>query len=159
MSYENSHRKTVLILNTEFPIAILMNAVGHSILGLIAKTQITEWNMLDYPSTAFLIESQISEYPVVVLRAKKSTQLEKLIVQVNEAKIISNVFIDAMIGRNAVDQQQATREAIPVRNRIICVALFGEEINLRPLIKSYSVYKTSDVTANSLPAATETGIE
>jgi hypothetical protein len=144
MNYENSSRKTVLVLNTEFPAPMLMNAIGHSILGLAAKGVINTWNMLEYPGPGFDVDSRISEYPVVVLRAKKSTQLEKLVQQINAAGIISNVFIDTMIGRNAAEQQQATRDALPGKDRVVCVALFGEEEILRPLIKSYSVYKITD---------------
>jgi hypothetical protein len=144
MAYANSTRKTVLVLNTEFPAPVLMNAIGHTVLGLIGSRDSTHWNLLDYPSPSFSVSSSISEYPVVVLRAKRSSALEKLVVQLNEAGIAHNTFIDSMLGQTAGGQQQATQEAAPGLNRIVCVALFGEEVEIRGLIKSFSVYKSSD---------------
>ena len=147
MTYANTHRKTVLVLNIEFAPPMLLNAAGHALLGLVGKSHLDAWNLLPYPCPAFHTESQISEYPVVVLRAKRSSQLEKLIQQLALTSLPYNVFMDAMIGQTAEQQQQSTRDAQPGCARILCVALFGDEESIRPLIKSFSVYKASD--ANS----------
>lgn len=144
MRYENNCCKTVLVVNTSFTAPLLMNAIGHSIIGLVSKTEIDSFNMLDYPSPNFQTNSIISEFPVVILRAKKSSQLEKLLHQLNDNGILCNVFLDTMIGRNALEQQQSTREAVPGKSNIICIAFFGQELVLRPIIKSYSVYKAND---------------
>ncbi|WP_176059333.1 DUF2000 family protein [Paraburkholderia sp. BCC1876] len=152
MTYANNTRKTVLVLNTEFPAPVLMNAIGHTSLGLIGARDHRDWALLDYPSPAFEASSTISEYPVVVLRSKRSGPLEKLVVQLKDAGIAHNVFIDSMLGSTAAEQQEATRGAVPGTQRIVCVALFGEETEIRPLIKSFSVYKTSDAVHPELVA-------
>lgn len=150
MSYANSDKKTILVLNTEFAPPALFNAAGHALLGLAGKASLLDWKLLDYPATGFETHSKISEYPVVVLRTKRSVQLEKLARQLFAADVLHNVFLDAMIGSNATQQQQATRDARPGEARMICLALFGAEETIRPLIKSFSVYKASDAvtTAN-----------
>lgn len=144
MAYENNNRKTIFVLNTEFPAPVLMNALGHTALGLLGARDASSWNLLDYPSPGFDVDSKISEYPVVILRAKRSAPLEKLIGQLKLAGIEHNVFIDSMLGRTAGEQRKATFDAVPGKDRISCVALFGDEASIRPLIKSFSVYKTSD---------------
>lgn len=131
-----------------------MNAIGHVLLGLIGSRNPTEWNLLAYPSPAFQVDNQISEYPVVVLRSKRSGSLEKLVLQLKPFDIAHNIFIDSMIGRTAVEQQQATLSALPGQNKIVCVALFGDETTIRPLIKSFSLYKSSDVAAFSIAEPT-----
>ncbi|MBI3285878.1 MAG: DUF2000 family protein [Burkholderiales bacterium] len=146
MAYLNTHKKTVLVLNTEFSSPLLFNAAGHALLGLISKCDLGNWNLLNYPSPGFGIESKISEYPVVVLRVKRSAQLEKLVQQLDEASVPYNAFLDAMIGQTAEQQQQATFNAHPNSSRIMCVALFEIEDIIRPIIKSFSVYKESDST-------------
>lgn len=144
MSYADSDQKTVLVLNTEFAPPVLFNAAGHALLGLIGKGTLPDWNLLDYPSPGFETDNRISQYPVVVLRAKRSAQLEKLARQLASAQVLHNTFIDAMIGHSAAQQQQATLAARPGEARMACVALFGAEETIRPFIKSFSVYKASD---------------
>ncbi|WP_186106186.1 DUF2000 family protein [Burkholderia gladioli] len=149
MAYENSSRKTILVLNTEFTAPVLMNAMGHVAIGLIGARNAGDWNLLDYPSPGFEVESRISEYPVVVLRAKKSPRLEKLVLGLKQAGIAHNVFIDTMLGRTADEQRAATLHAVRGVARIVCVGLFGDEASIRPLIKAFSVYKMSDAMSST----------
>lgn len=138
------------MVNTEFPAPLLMNAIGHVALGLLGARDPSRWNLLDYPSPAFDVDSHISEYPVVILRSKRSAPLEKLVRQLKDFGIDHNVFIDSMVGRTADEQRQATLDASPGKDRISCVALFGDEEAIRPLIRSFSVYKTSDTASVEL---------
>ncbi|KWO89927.1 hypothetical protein WM32_06735 [Burkholderia ubonensis] len=144
MKYLDNSSKTVLVVNTEFSAPTILNAVAHTVLGLTGADGAAPWNLLPYPSPAFGVESRISEYPVIVLRSKRSTQLEKLVAQLKQADVAHNVFIDSMLGASASGQQSATLAAVPGENRIVCVGLFGAEETIRPLIKSFSLYKTSD---------------
>ncbi|MCR4471368.1 DUF2000 domain-containing protein [Burkholderia sp. SCN-KJ] len=134
----------MLVVNSEFPAPTILNAVAHTMLGLAGTNGAESWNLLPYPSPAFGVESRISEYPVIVLRAKRSSQLEKLVAQLKQADVVHNVFIDSMLGASASEQQSATLSASPGENRMVCVGLFGAEETIRPLIKSFSLYKTSD---------------
>ncbi|MET1475586.1 MULTISPECIES: DUF2000 family protein [Burkholderia] len=134
----------MLVVNTEFPAPTILNAVAHTVLGLTGANGAAFWNLLPYPSPAFGVESRISEFPVIVLRSKRSSQLEKLVVQLKQADVAHNAFIDSMLGASASEQQSATWTASPGENRIVCVGLFGPEETIRPLIKSFSLYKTSD---------------
>lgn len=106
MSYADNSYKTVLVLNTGFPVPALMNAMAHCVLGLMGVRGAGAWNLLAYPSPAFAIDSSISEYPVVMLRAKKSEPLEKLAQRLKALGVSHNVFIDSMIGSSAIGQQQ-----------------------------------------------------
>ena len=157
MAYENNNWKTAVVLNTEFPLPLMMNALGHCTLGLAAKSDVRDWRMLDYPIPSFETHSLISEFPVIVLRAKKSAQLEKLISQASAVGVVCNVFIETMFGRNAAEQQEATRNSLRGRDRIVCVAAFAEDATLRPLIKSLSIYKSSDAIGASEVIAAATG--
>jgi hypothetical protein len=92
---------------------------------------------------------------VIVLRVKRSSQLERLVLQLKEADILHNVFIDSMLGASAAEQQSATLSARPAESRVVCVGLFGEEEAIRPAIKSFSLYKTSDALSHSPQCADE----
>jgi len=107
------------------------------------------WNLLTYPSPAFSSESHISEFPIIILRAKRSAALEKLADALRGNDVPHNIFIDSMIGASAADQQVATSAATPGLNKLICVALFGREEEIRPHIKSFSLYKESDSFCNA----------
>ncbi|MFM0036155.1 DUF2000 domain-containing protein [Paraburkholderia strydomiana] len=150
MTYLNNSNKTVLVVNPEFPVPLILNAVAHTVLGLTMSDVAPLWNFLPYPSPAFGVESRISEYPVIVLRSKRSSELEKLVLKLKDADISHNAFIDSMLGASADEQQSATLSAAPGNNRIVCVGLFGTEENIRPLIKSFSLYKTSDAPAHNI---------
>jgi len=139
----------VLVVNAGFPVATILNAVAHTVLGLVSANDSSTWNPLPYPSPEFGVTSNISEYPVIVLRAKRSRQLEKLVQQLAAARIVHNVFIDSMLGTSAAAQQAATLSASPGQNQIVCVCLFGHEDAIRPAIKAFSLYKTSDAFAHN----------
>ncbi|MDM0088661.1 MULTISPECIES: DUF2000 family protein [unclassified Variovorax] len=154
MAYSDNARKTVLVLNAEFPITVLLNAVAHVALGLRDAHGAENWRFLDYPSPAFGANSRISEYPVIVLRCKRSASLEKLVMQLKTAGIAHNVFMESMLGSSATEQQRRTLEATPGSVRIVCVSLVGEETEIRPFIKSHTLYSLRD-TAHALGADTK----
>lgn len=146
MAYHNNARKTAVVLNAEFSVPVLMNAVAHTVLGLADSRGTDGWNFLDYPSPGFGLNGRISEYPVIVLRSKRSVQLERLVLQLKAQNIAHNIFMDSMLGSSAEEQQRNTFEALPGRTRIICVALVGEEMEIRPFIKSYSLYTAANAS-------------
>lgn len=141
----------MLVVNAEFPVTTILNAAAHTVLGLVATNTSSAWNPLPYRSPAFGVTSNISEYPVIVLRSKRSSQLEKLVQQLADARIVHNVFIDSMLGASAADQQAMTLSATPGENRIVCVGLFGQEDAIRQAIRSFSLYKTSDALVHDGP--------
>lgn len=151
MAYADNTSKTVIVVNSEFPGPTIINAVAHAVLGLIGANNRDAWKLLAYPSPAFSSESHISEFPAIVLRAKRSSALEKLICALRDTGIPHNIFIDSMIGASAESQRAATLAATPEHNKVICVALFGREEAIRPLIKSFSLYKESE-TSHVVPA-------
>ncbi|WP_241991460.1 DUF2000 domain-containing protein [Paraburkholderia sp. RAU2J] len=141
----------MLVVNAEFSVTTILNAVAHTVLGMVTTNGFSTWNPLPYRSPGFGVTSNISEYPVIVLRSKRSSQLEKLVQQLADARIVHNVFIDSMLGASAADQQAATFSASPGENRIVCVGLFGQEDAIRTAIKSFSLYKTSDALSYNGP--------
>lgn len=149
IKYVDNSNKTVLVVNAQFPAPIILNAAAHAILGLAATCDPAIWKLLPYPSVAFSTDSRISEYPVVVLRAKRSAQIEKLIPELKAADIKHNVFLDSMLGVSASQQQSATRTATSDTNRIVCVALFGASETIRPMTRSFSLYKSSDAIVDT----------
>jgi hypothetical protein len=143
------------VVNVEFPTPTILNAVAHALLGLAGANEMAEWNLLRYPSPAFQSNNLISEYPVIILRSKRSAALEKLTAELSTSGIAHNVFIDSMIGASASEQQSATFAAEPGRNRLVCVCLFGDEERIRPFIKSFSIYKMSDSVDPLVRSASE----
>jgi hypothetical protein len=141
MKYENNKIKTVVAVNIAFPVPQIMNAMGHALIGLVAKQGVESFNLLPYRSEGYDFNSAISEYPLIVVQAKSSRELVKLVTRLKDLKISHNIFIDAMIGRNAQEQKLATHGASPENSNIMCVALHGEEEIIRPAIKSLSVYR------------------
>jgi hypothetical protein len=141
MKYEDNKIKTVVVVNIGFPVPQIMNAMGHALVGLVAKQGVESFNLLSYRSEGYDFDSAISQHPLIVLQVKSSRELVKLASKLKDLEICHNIFIDAMIGRNAEEQKLATHGASPENSNIMCIALYGEEEVIRPAIKSLSVYR------------------
>ena len=138
MSYQDNTNKIVVVVNRSVPFARLANALAHCCAGL-ANVVGADAEFLDYPCPAGDWRARISRFPAVILEAKNSGQLARLVREAKEGEMPLNCFTAAMIGASAEEQIRQTREdADP---EYWAVAVFGGAEELRPLTKRFSLFK------------------
>lgn len=137
MSYENYGQKIVWVLSGRCDPGIVLNAGAHVLAGLAASLGARALDILDYPSPITGQVNLISRYPVIVLRAKSPTHLERFQREASEAGLPVNTFLECMRGETAELQQHQTAHA--AESQILAVAAFGGTEALAPLTKRFSV--------------------
>lgn len=141
MSYETTPEKFAIVLNRTQPIGVLLNACSHLFIGLGANLN-ERVELLAYPAPNLAFTSAISAFPVIVLEAKNSSQLQSL----QESALAlpdvsSNVFASSMLGASAQEQIERTRALTKDTAELIAVALFGPRTSVDSLIKRFSLFK------------------
>ena len=145
MSYEDNQSKTVVVTNPKIEIPKLINAIGHTTLGLAYKaSSIESLHLLKYdfsPTAEWASASAISLYPYIALEAKNNNQLKTLHRSACDAGILHNVFTESMLGASATEQIQQTLTANPDDLIYFCIVLFGTAEELTPLTRKFSLFK------------------
>ena len=141
MAYQDNSRKAAVVLNRAVPFSRLANALAHCCAGM-ADIAGTEAEFLDYPCPAGDWRARISRWPMVILEAKNSGQLARLVREAREEELPLNCFTAAMIGASAEEQIRQTRE--DREPEYWAVAVFGDAEELRPLTKRFSPFKGDD---------------
>ena len=141
MAYQDNSRKVAVVLNRAVPFARLANALAHCCAGL-ADMVGAEAEFLDYPCPADGWRARISRWPMVILAAKNSGQLARLVREAREEELRMNCFTAAMIGADAEGQTRQTREDRDPE--YWAVAVFGDAEELHPLTKRFSLFKDGD---------------
>lgn len=142
--YADNEFKVIAVVNDKIEIPKLMNAVGHTTAGLMAKAN-NDPNMefLKYEFSANFAESSlIALSPYIILKAKNNNQLKTLHLAVNEKGILHNVFTDSMLGASAEEQIAQTKNTPADDLTYFCIVLFGKyEEELKPLTKKFSLFR------------------
>jgi hypothetical protein len=145
MLYEDNQSKTVVVTNPKIETPKLINAIGHTTLGLVYKASSLEsFQLLKYdfsPTAEWSSASAISRYPYIALEAKNNNQLKTLHRSAAEANILHNVFTESMLGASAIEQMQQTLTADPDDLIYFCIVLFGTTEELTPLTRKFSLFK------------------
>ncbi|RXH24069.1 hypothetical protein XH99_28670 [Bradyrhizobium nanningense] len=141
MNYTDNDKKFVAVLNRRHQLSRIFNAVCHATAGLSAKIGSDAAHYLDYGNDADSFVASISRYPFIILEAKSSSQLAALQKSAVAARISSNLFVSAMIGRSAEEQIAQTKAATDDALDYVVVVLFGDAKSLNPLTKKFSLYK------------------
>jgi lysyl-tRNA synthetase class 2 len=72
---DNEYRFAVVVNGKEESIGRIMNAIGHSMAGLVGKSNASDFNFIDYEDASGEIHPSISHYPTIILKAKNSNQI------------------------------------------------------------------------------------
>ncbi len=140
MMYEDNQIKTQIVLNAKYPIPSLLNAVGHLMQGLAAQVS-AELELLEYPSLERAFVSSISKSPLILLKAKNSSQLHALALAAIASEITANVFVGAMFGSSSDQQREATAALSATDHDFVAVAVIGATAVVGPLTKKFSLFK------------------
>ena len=114
--YQDNGNKTFLFLRRDVPVPILLNAIGHALIGLMVKFGgfLERIDPLQYLN-ADGGEHIVSRYPVIVLGVKNSGQIARLRRElaplVADGTVIYNDFARQMIGASAEEQMGSTTSA------------------------------------------------
>jgi hypothetical protein len=117
-----------------------MNALAHTVAGLVARLPDGSGDFLNYTNDADQFTAAISRYPFIILKAKNSNQLATLRKSAAEVRIAHNVFVSSMLGHSADDQMAKTRTAAGPDLEYWVVALFGSADLLNPITKRFSLF-------------------
>jgi len=151
--YSNNHFKFVAVLNKKEPLPRLLNALAHTTAGLVAQeANMENFHFMEYVDGSDSVHPQISEYPFIILSAKSSGQLRTLRNQAKELGLLSNDFVDTMIGSSCEEQLNQTRQTKEADLNYYVVALFGPAEVINSLTKKFSLFKSSAAAMPELAA-------
>lgn len=137
--YSDNQKKCVVVMNRRHPTGLLLNAYGHLVLGLAADLGASATELLNYCNGAAGLRARISRYPVIALGAKNSNQIRTTYEQAVEFGLAVNVFVTTMLGKSATAQLANTAEAFPDDLDYVGLVMFGDDEELKPLTKRFSL--------------------
>lgn len=111
MPYVQNGKKFIAIANSKANIPEILNAMGHAFIGLIGNSSeddIKKMELLDYRFADGSLAAMLSTYPVIVLQARNSGQLNRLRRDADAAGVLCFVFVRAMLGSSAEEQLAST---------------------------------------------------
>lgn len=138
---ENSKR-FIAILNKKIEPGRLMNALGHMTAGLVGGFELNkEICLLDYQDKNDNLQSRISHYPFIVLKADNSNKINNVRKEAKLNSISFTVFTDTMIIGISQDQIDATKNKTEDELEYYGICLFGETEKLKEFTGKFSLYK------------------
>jgi hypothetical protein len=144
MAYADNRMKFTCVLNPSRPIPQLLNALAHSVAGMVSCLPSGAGDFLNYTNDADKFAATISRYPFIILKSKNGSQLATLRAAASDAGILHNVFVSTMLGSSAEDQMTKTKSAAATELEYWAVTIFGDAAVTGPLTKKFSVFSISD---------------
>ena len=140
--YQDHHRKFVVIVNQKQPLGLLMNAVAHTVAGLLRKqcAHLDQMDFLPYRDSEDRLDAWVSRFPFIILIAKNGQQIRTVRQAAQAAGLPCNVFVDTMLGTSADAQLQQTRSAKERDLNYLALCLFGPAADLDPLTRKFSLF-------------------
>lgn len=156
--YAENSKKFVFVINEKVGMGSTLNAYGHTAIGLVGMLEkrkaMNEIEFLEYRQNGNVNSALLSTYPVIVLKARNSSQLRRLKDEAQEAGLPVNYFTHVMNGDSALGQLEATYSTPIEEQEFIVVGLFGPSHILAPLTKKFSLVKSfSELPVNTLQAS------
>ncbi|MFF4410178.1 DUF2000 domain-containing protein [Streptomyces sp. NPDC001404] len=138
----HSDLRTVVVLNKKLDAGRMLNATGHLTLALAMG--MPEPGLLypeDYKDADGGIHPAISRHPLIVLRAKSSSQLRQLRAALHERGIFCTDFTHTMVNGGSDAQRAATGELPEDELEYYGVCTFGHRVELDPLTRKFSLVR------------------
>ncbi len=139
---DGQYRFVVVVNGKEESSAKLINAVGHSMVGLsggVAKDE--NKCLIDYQDSEGSIHPSISHYPVIVLKAKNSNQIRKIRQQAVEKDFLFTDFTKDMQLGSSKEQMASLRLKKDEDVEYLAISLFGKTEDLKELTGKLSLYR------------------
>lgn len=144
MSYIENHKKFVAVANKKATVVEIMNGLAHCFIGLAGSSTpeaVTAMELLDYRFVDDSLVARLSTYPVVILQARNTSQLERLRQESLAAGVQCSSFVRTMLGTSAEGQIADTAALNSEAHDFIVVCLWGEAAVLDPMLKRFSCFK------------------
>jgi hypothetical protein len=126
----------------EESIGRIMNAIGHSMAGLVGKTSdVKDFCFIDYKDASGEVHPSISHYPTIVLKAKNSNQVLTARNKAKEAGIPFVDFTETMTVGSSKAQLEETKKISTEELNYFAVAMFGKTEDLKAITGKFSLYK------------------
>jgi lysyl-tRNA synthetase class 2 len=139
---ENEYRFVVVINGKEDNLGRVMNAVGHSMAGLVGRAAAdSDFCFIDYKDKDGQTHPSISHYPVIAVKAKNSNQVLTARKKAEEAGIAFVDFVETMTIGGSESQLEATSDIPSDDHNYIAMALFGKTNDLKDITGKFSLYK------------------
>lgn len=134
-------KKFVAVLNPAFSTPTLLNAVGHSLLGISEQVKKEALGLRTFEDAAGIALGSLTDHSLIILRASRQSHLMRL---VKEAKECSDIALTAFLDEHRSPDPEAQQARIASRETsaadIACVAVFGNADVINPLTKRFSLF-------------------
>jgi lysyl-tRNA synthetase class 2 len=138
---DNKYRFAVVVNGKEESIGRIMNAVGHSMAGLVGKSDVSDFCFIDYEDKEGEIHPSISHYPTIILKAKNSNQILTARNKAKEKGIAFVDFTETMTAGSSKAQLEETKGVATEDLNYFAVAMFGKTEDLKEVTGKFSLYK------------------
>lgn len=145
MPYAQNQKKFVAVANPKASVTEILNAIGHTFIGLVGSSdpdELQRMELLDYLFVDGSLAAKLSNFPVIVLQARNAGQLKRLRREADLAGVRCFVFVRAMLGTSAEDQLAATAAQVLEDHDVIVACLWGDATVLEPLVKRFSCFRS-----------------
>lgn len=136
-------KRFVIVVNEkEDSMGRVLNAAGHAMAGLVGGVAKAEdFCFIDYVDADKGVHPSISHYPVIVLKAKNSSQISRIRAEAQAAGIACVDFLDTMTIGRSEEQVNATASRKEDELNYVALALWGATDKLKALTGKLSLYK------------------
>ena len=138
---DNEYRFAVVVNGKEESIGRIMNAIGHSMAGLVGKSDVSDFCFIDYQDQTGEIHPSISHYPTIILKAKNSNQVLTARQKAKENGIAFVDFTETMTVGSSKAQLAETKDVATDDLNYFAVAMFGKTADLKEITGKFSLYK------------------
>jgi hypothetical protein len=137
--YKDNRSKFVAVVNQQQPLGLLMNALAHTVAGLLSQQRVhlDQMEFLSYRESEGVIDACVSRFPFIILKAKNGNQIRTLR---QAAGVPCNVFVDTMLGASADEQLHKTRSAKERELDYVALCLFGPAADIDKLTRKFSLF-------------------
>ena len=156
--YDDNTRKLVVVLNEKQPLPVLFNAAVHCVAGIAGKMGPAELDLLNYLNQPLGLSSWISRYPNIILTARNASQVRRFYEEARDRQLMTNAFIDSMLGSSASVQLEQTSKALPDACQFIAAGAFGSAEELNPLTKRFSLLRDRTAEAKAGDPVAKEGV-
>lgn len=133
--------KIAVVLNTKHDLPSQLNALGHSSLGLARLLAGRDLAMRDFHDAHDKLVARMTDHPLIVFSARNGAHIRDLHEEAQFLGIPANAFFAVMKSANPREQAVAVRAGPASGQDYIALAFAGNDADLRPLTRRFSLYK------------------